>query len=981
MSDLLQRLQQALGDSYRIERELGGGGMSRVFVAEESALGRKVVVKVLPPELAAGLNIERFRREIQLAASLQHPHIVPLHAAGQADGLLYFTMPLVEGESLRTKLAREGEQPIGETIRILRDIVDALAYAHPRGVVHRDIKPDNVLVSHHHALVTDFGVAKALSESTGRAAVTSAGVALGTPAYMAPEQAAADPHTDHRADIYAVGAVAYEMLAGRPPFTGPTSQIVLAAHVTKTPEPIADLRASVPPALASLVMRCLAKKPADRWQSAEELLHQLEAMATPSGGTAPTEVTRAVARKRGWAVLAGGLLVAAAVIGWMLRGPHASSSPAADPHAVAVFPFRVSGADPSLAYLQEGMVELLAVKLTGEGGPRAVDPSATLSVWRRAGGGAQELDRAAALQAARALGAARALQGSIVGSPARLTLTAAVLGDSRDDARVSVEGPLDSLSNLVDRLTAGVLAGGTEGKGALSQLTTTSLPSLRAYLDGRSLYRRGSYREAVSYFERALALDSSFALAGLGLANAAGWCCAGVDRGLRLAWAGRDRLGVTDRAVLEAMAGPHYPDASSNLEHLRAWERAVEAASDRPDAWYGLGDLLFHWGFVLGIPDPWQRAERAFQRSVELDSTFAGPLEHMVEMAARAGDTGTTARLVRLALASDSSSEISSYLRWRLAVAKGDTLALTRMGSALDGWPLQSLFVTLIVIEHDGLPIRESGPVMAAVAKRTSTREERRNAAYFRWTVGLNAGRPADALRGAESNPDLDDNPRTNHAWKLVQAAFWDGDSAAAAAAARELQARPAAPASHEDLDEAVAQRCALEQWRLAQGDLKQVDRTISELQRPDTVHGGRDTRALAAFCSRMLDAWQAVLRRSPDAGRKVTSLDSAARSGPSRWLNHFQQANLLLARLYETEGDLPRALDALRRRHFGLGIPLYLSSYLREEGRLAAVTGDRAGAIAAYRHYLALRDDPEPSIKPRVDEVRKELAKLLAER
>lgn len=268
--------------------------MSRVFVATETALGRRVVIKVLPPELAAGLSVDRFRREIQLAASLQHPHIVPVHAAGSADGLLYYTMPMVEGESLRARLTHQGELPVGQAIRILRDVADALACAHERGVIHRDIKPDNILLSRHHGLVTDFGVAKALSEATGPSSITSTGLALGTPAYMAPEQATADPHVDHRADIYALGAVGYEILAGRPPFLGSSPQAVLAAHVTQRPDPLDKLRSSVPPALASLIMRCLEKRPSDRWQTAEEVLHLLEAMATPSGGTAPTTAVRAV---------------------------------------------------------------------------------------------------------------------------------------------------------------------------------------------------------------------------------------------------------------------------------------------------------------------------------------------------------------------------------------------------------------------------------------------------------------------------------------------------------------------------------------------------------------------------------------------------------------------------------------------------------------------------------------------------------------
>jgi len=285
-----------LGDAYRIQRELGGGGMSRVFLAQETRLGRQVVVKVLPPEMGAGVNAERFEREIQLAARLQHPHIVPLLTAGAAGDLLYYVMPYIQGESLRVKLTREGELPVTEAVKILREVVDALAYAHKSGVVHRDIKPDNVLLSEGHALVADFGVAKAVSASTGdgQGSLTSLGVALGTPAYMAPEQAAADPHVDHRADIYAVGVLVYEMLCGRPPFTAPTPQALLAAHISQSPDPVTRYRPAVSAQLNALVMRCLEKRAADRWQTAAELVPELDAMATPSGGMAPTATQPAI---------------------------------------------------------------------------------------------------------------------------------------------------------------------------------------------------------------------------------------------------------------------------------------------------------------------------------------------------------------------------------------------------------------------------------------------------------------------------------------------------------------------------------------------------------------------------------------------------------------------------------------------------------------------------------------------------------------
>src|SRR5881398_89372 len=265
--------------------------MSRVFLAQEVRLGRQVVVKVLPPEMAAGVSAERFEREIRLAAALQHPHIVPLLTAGSQGDLLYYVMPHIAGESLRGRIAHERELPVGDTVRILRDVCDALAYAHGHGIVHRDVKPDNVLLSGKHALVTDFGVAKAVASSSGGGTLTSLGMALGTPAYMAPEQAAGDPTVDHRADLYAVGALGYELLAGRTPFGGLSPQGMLAAQVTATPDPVTRHRDTVPPALAALIMRCLAKHPADRPQSAEELLGQLEAMATPTGGTLPEQTT------------------------------------------------------------------------------------------------------------------------------------------------------------------------------------------------------------------------------------------------------------------------------------------------------------------------------------------------------------------------------------------------------------------------------------------------------------------------------------------------------------------------------------------------------------------------------------------------------------------------------------------------------------------------------------------------------------------
>jgi serine/threonine-protein kinase len=288
MSDFSEHLQAALGSNYQLDRELTGGGMSRVFVATDLGLSRKVVVKVLPPELAAGVNRDRFRREIQVAAQLQHPHIVPLLSAGEQGDLLWYTMPYIEGESLRAALERKRHFTIREVMRLLHDIVDALAFAHERGVVHRDIKPANILTQGPHALVTDFGVAKALSASMPVTGLTSAGIAIGTPAYMAPEQLAGDATADQRVDIYAVGLLAYELVTGLSPFTGPSPRETLAAQLTRDPQPLHELSAEIPRSLSTLIMRCLAKDPKDRPQTAEEVLNELDSMTMPLAVSGPT---------------------------------------------------------------------------------------------------------------------------------------------------------------------------------------------------------------------------------------------------------------------------------------------------------------------------------------------------------------------------------------------------------------------------------------------------------------------------------------------------------------------------------------------------------------------------------------------------------------------------------------------------------------------------------------------------------------------
>ncbi len=996
MADLTDRLQAALGTAYRLERELGGGGMSRVFVAEEVALARKVVVKVLPPEMGAGLNAERFRREIQLAASLQHPHVVPLHAAGRTDDLVWYTMPLIEGESLRAKLAREGELPITETVKILRDVADSLAYAHTHGVVHRDIKPDNVLISGRHAVVTDFGVAKALSEATGESSLTSVGVALGTPSYMAPEQAAADPHVDHRADIYALGAMAYEMLTGHPPFSG-SPQMVLAAHVTQAPEQITARRTSVPSALATLIMRCLEKKAADRWQSASELHQQLELMATPSGGMSPTSATAGVPRtitdgtpiarvRRAAPLLAAlAVVVIAGLFGWkQLQAPDGVM--ALDPKVVAVLPFRVVGADPSLHFLRQGMMDLLHAKLTGEGGPRAADVQSVVAAVREAAGEDADATGEQLLSVVRRVGAGYVVQGSIVGPADRFVLTASLveMPSGRTTAQTSVEGSKDEIFTLVDQLAQRLLAlGAGASETQLEALTTTNFEALRAYLDGVALFRRGAYEPAMNHFERASTLDSTFALAHSMVIEAAGWWTTptlDMARVRRLAWSHRDRLHSTDQRFLAIRLGSRWPEPTPWHVDIVDREALVRALPESPLAWYYLGDAYFHAGRLSDISEPHARARAAFEEAVRRDPSFASPIEHLARIALAAGDTANLRLWARRRMTLDSSGLGAALLGMDLAFVSGSRAEQRASVAALPVVAVLPWLVTTTATEYVAV---HADSVIAQARARARTPDERSPVLVAEMLTRFLEGRPAAAHAIADSIAALRALPPLEHAALLVSNALhFEADTAGLG---RLLDAAgPTRPIT-----------ILWVTWALRVGDLATAERGLAEFRRiggaPVASSSERDhtLRADAARHAALVEAALAQIRGQPDARRLAARADSMS-IGWGDDLNDMSAlfvstdpSHLVQSRLHEALGDDAAALRALGRMLEPLGQPRIegLPLRLRTEGRLAARLGQRDRAINAYRTYLMWRANPEPSLIPQRDSVRAELAKLTGER
>ena len=529
--DLQSRLQQSLGTAYTLERELSGGGMSRVFVAEETALGRRVVIKVLSPDLAAGVSVERFMREVQVAARLQHPHIVPVHTTGEAADLPFYTMPFVEGDTLRARIVR-GAIPLDEGVHLLRDVARALEYAHHHGVVHRDIKPENIFLAGNSAVVSDFGIAKAISVARtvagggvagGDTHLTEAGTSLGTPAYMAPEQAAGAPDVDHRADIYSFGCVAYEILGGSPPFAGRLPHELILAQIAQTPTSLSLKAPNVPASLAHLVMRCLAKSPAERPQSASELVTALESVATPG----PVRVPPPQRQRFVQGAIAVGAL---AVVTWLMvlafSDRDASPGGTGGVPSLAVIPFVNVGGDTATEYFADGITDELATAL---GRSSRLRVAARSSAYRYKG--RRDLD---VREAGRELGVDLVLTGTARRAAQRVRVSAQ-LSSATDGVEIwseTFDRAFDDLLALADTLTAEIstalsnrLAGPDSATSVVTArpLAGTSNPAAYdAYLRGKySLIRRRAGLEgAADEFSAAIALDPRYARAYAGLGTA-----------------------------------------------------------------------------------------------------------------------------------------------------------------------------------------------------------------------------------------------------------------------------------------------------------------------------------------------------------------------------------------------------------------------------------------------------------------------------
>jgi serine/threonine-protein kinase len=614
--DTFDRLRTTLADRYDVESQIGRGGMATVFRARDLKHDRPVAIKVLHPELAATLGSERFLREIQIAAKLNHPHILALHDSGEADGLLYYVMPLVEGESLRDRLNRDKQLPLDDALQIARDVASALDYAHGHNVIHRDIKPENVLLEAGGAVVTDFGIARAISEAGGDR-LTETGIAVGTPAYMSPEQATGSGDLDQRSDVYSLACVIYEMLAGEPPFTGPTAEVVLRKHITAEPPSLAANRPDLPGPVATVLQRGLAKPPADRFAAAAEFTDAL-AHQEPASMPERRPVGRLMLLGVAGVVAVGGSLLALGL--W--RNASGTGEPAYDRTAIAVLPFQNLSAGGPHAYFAGGLHEELLTQLAKVA---ALTVIGRTSVSAYAGSG----KRLSEIGDELGVGSIVAASVQVVGDRLRVNVQ---LLDAATEAHLWADGydrTLDDAfaiqSDVARQVVAAVGAAlGASEQQALAEAPTANAEAYRLYLQGQEYARRpGNLRRnlesAQQLYERALGLDSTFALAHAALSEVHGL----------MSWFRYDtspeRLArMREEAEIALRLAPELPQAHLAMGHSyyfgrRGWQAALD---EYRIALQGLPNDAALWatiGYAHRRLGHWEEVLAAFERAAQLD--------------------------------------------------------------------------------------------------------------------------------------------------------------------------------------------------------------------------------------------------------------------------------------------------------------------------------------------------------------------------
>jgi serine/threonine protein kinase len=987
-------------DRYTIERELGRGGMATVYLARDTRHDRPVALKVLRPELAASLGAERFLLEIRVTARLQHAHILPLLDSGVLEtvpgrSLPFYVMPYIEDESLRDRLRRETQLPVDEAVRIAAEVGGALGYAHGQGVIHRDVKPENILLSAGQAIVADFGIARAASLAGGER-LTETGLALGTPYYMSPEQVAGDRGVDARADVYALGCVLYEMLAGEPPFTGPTAQAVAARSLAEPAPPVRRSRPAVPEAVERVIVRALAKVPADRFATGAEFSAALvRAAATPER---PVSIP---ARRWRWGVALGALVLCAAAVALLLgRRPSRITGSAS---SIAVLPFTPSSTDTALSRLGRDLVYTLSAELDGLGGIRVVDAHSVLAHIRPDDLGVADLPALA-----RMFGAGSLVQGSLVrvGPAVRLDL-ALIAADSTATplARATVTAPPDSVAVLTDSAARALLVqiwsrGSPPTPSLDGALRTHSVAALRSFLRGEGEITGGRWEPAAVSYQQAMEADPTFWLAYARYVYARRWALLEPgDSVLALLRRHRVELPERERLTTEAI----ILEGQDSI--ARALERARAAGERYPDGWFGWlidGDELLHSGPMLGRTLNESRA--AFERAVALNPRLIPAWEHLMLAALREDDTVATTRalaaLARLdagpTLTADGYGNRMLQFRFLRAIQQGDSAladALTDSvardpapaavpdGSFYDayrfGWYTRQIRVSRLALAGGGSPDRQRTHARlvalswagrgawdsalvsldrsgAAGTDSTAALRAYGLAAVGSWLDALDP-READARRRAAAGAaGADATGRAELAWLdgVVAAARRDRRALAEALAALRRSGDPASGA----LDRSLGAMDAA-----VRGDTREAGAAMAGLEWEQAQVGDPDLadHPLAVPLDRLAAArWLAASGDAEQALRLLRWADAAFFVHPSTIYS------LMLAPLAELERG--RIEDRLGHADLAAGhFREFLRRYDRPVPRHAALVnearirvGDRANSAARELRHRARRED-----------------------
>jgi serine/threonine-protein kinase len=963
MSDVPEKLASALADRYVLEREVGAGGMATVYQARDLRHKRSVALKVIRPELSGPAGVARFLQEIELAANLQHPHILPVFDSGVVDlgddsPIPYFVMPFVEGETLRQRLQRDRRLPIDLAVVIASEVADALAYAHAHGVVHRDVKPENILLTGGHAVVADFGVAKAIQlgvspeKAEASTRLTRAGLAIGTPLYMSPEQATAEEAIDARSDQYSLGCVLYEMLSGEPPFTGPTNQSVIAKTLSAPRPHVSRVRSEVPAELEQVVLRAMALEPSARYPDMA-----MFGAALRRAGSAPT----AGARRRSYIMAALALLAAAGAGGWLAtHSTRRTVAPAAE--TLAVLPFHASG--PGVEFLGEGMMDLLATNLRGVGGINTVDPRVVLREWGSSSS-ASSNDLSHALAVGRDLHAGSVLLGSAVSTGGRVRLAADIYSiDGEQLGRAQVDGPADSVLGVVDRLSLALLRDVWRSKEPipnlrLASLTTDSLQALRAYLEGERLYRRLDWDSALVAYTRAIEADSTFALAHLRRAQAFGWTGGygskeshqSVASAVRFAY----RLPARDRRLL---VGYRLFDEGkpASIDSLRTFVTAFPADVE---GWYMLGESMYH--IQAFRPRPPDSISSVFDSVLRRDSTLFPALIHPLDLALLYRDRGRFDRYFpgfkRTAPAAEVKAvETAAGIIW--GPEPSDTALLNALQTQAS-WLLDAAFSAYQAGDATSDSVMRPFNRVQGLSPRTPIFLSR--GLSVRGQVLAGTGRWREATVVFDSLRPLDPQKANGTiAWSVVLGLAPPAFTPVLDSVARAIPAGPEAEYAHAMLD-ILRGRVPEGRRRLARALDSRDSAIMSESIRGLMIAG---------------DGWGQLLQGDSAGGirRMRAGLDQSAAPNEETAFPRFQLALSLAARR-DTRAE---GINWLR---YGFDLlPLYKPLTLLALGHAYEAAGVRDSATQAYTHFLRLWDKADPELQGRVQEARTALQELTRE-